>query len=47
MEYLAAKQGKIVIKVNPKHSSQECRNCGHIDKSNRDGKKFRSVKLIQ
>jgi putative transposase len=40
MEYLAAKQGKIVIKVNPKHSSQECRSCGHIDKSNRDGEKF-------
>ncbi|MCL6749819.1 transposase, partial [Nostoc sp. CCCryo 231-06] len=40
IEYLAVKQGKIVIKVNPKYSSQECRNCGHIDKSNRDGEKF-------
>lgn len=40
IEYLAAKQGKIVIKVNPKYSSQECRNCGHVDKSNRDGEKF-------
>jgi putative transposase len=40
IEYLAAKQGKIVIKVNPKYSSQECRSCGHIDKSNRDGEKF-------
>ena len=40
IEYLAAKQGKIVIKVNPKHSSQECRSCGHIDKSNRDREKF-------
>jgi putative transposase len=40
IEYLAAKQGKVVIKVNPKHSSQECRNCGHVDKSNRDGEKF-------
>ncbi len=38
--YLAVKQGKTVIKVNPKHSSQECRNCGNIDKSNRDGEKF-------
>jgi len=38
--YLAAKPGQIVIKVNPKHSRQECRNCGNIDKSNRDGKKF-------
>ena len=42
--YLAAKQGKIVIKVNPRHSSQECRNCGHIDKSNRDGEKFICVR---
>ncbi|MEH1988911.1 RNA-guided endonuclease InsQ/TnpB family protein [Nostoc sp.] len=40
IQYLAAKQGKVVIKINPKHSSQECRNCGHIDKSNRDGEKF-------
>ncbi|WP_333310118.1 zinc ribbon domain-containing protein [Microcoleus sp. N9_A2] len=30
----------MTIKINPKHSSQECRNCGHIDKSNRDGEKF-------
>jgi putative transposase len=44
IEYLAAKQGKVVIKVNPKHSSQECRNCGHIDRSNRDGEKFICVK---
>jgi putative transposase len=40
IDYLAAKAGQIVIKVNPKHSSQECRNCGNIDKSNRDGEKF-------
>jgi len=40
IKYLAAKQGKVVIKINPRHSSQECRNCGHIDKSNRDGEKF-------
>jgi putative transposase len=40
IEYLAVKQGKVVIKINPKYSSQECRNCGHTDKSNRDGEKF-------
>jgi putative transposase len=40
IEYLAAKQGKVVIKVNPKYSSTECRNCGNTDKSNRDGEKF-------
>lgn len=44
IEYLAAKQGKVVVKVNPRHSSQECRNCGHVDKSNRDGEKFICVK---
>ncbi|GET39883.1 transposase, IS605 OrfB family protein [Microseira wollei NIES-4236] len=40
IDYLAAKQGKIAIKINPRHSSTECRNCGHIDRSNRDGEKF-------
>ncbi|WP_226594985.1 zinc ribbon domain-containing protein, partial [Microseira wollei] len=40
IDYLAAKQGKVAIKINPKHSSTECRNCGHIDRSNRDGEKF-------
>ncbi|MGF1936056.1 MAG: RNA-guided endonuclease InsQ/TnpB family protein [Nostoc sp. ChiQUE02] len=40
IEYLAVKQGKVVIKINPKYSSLECRNCGHIDKSSRDGEKF-------
>ncbi|MEA5532300.1 transposase [Dolichospermum sp. UHCC 0684] len=40
IEYLAVKQGKVIIKINPKYSSQECRNCGHTDKSNRDGEKF-------
>lgn len=38
--WLAAKSGKPVIKVNPKHSSQECSKCGHIDKKNREGEKF-------
>ncbi len=40
IEYLAAKHGKVVIKVNPKHTSQKCQNCGHIDAFNRDGEKF-------
>ena len=40
INYLAAKQGKIVIKVNPKHSSPKCRNCGNIDRYNRDIEKF-------
>lgn len=40
IEYLAAKQGKILVKINPKNSSIECRNCGHVDKSSRDGETF-------
>ncbi|WP_199330939.1 MULTISPECIES: RNA-guided endonuclease InsQ/TnpB family protein [unclassified Calothrix] len=40
IEYLAAKHGKVVIKINPKHTSQKCQNCGHIDSFNRDSEKF-------
>ncbi len=40
IEDLAAKQGKVVIKVNPRYSSQECRSCGHVDKLNRDKERF-------
>ncbi|WP_313931471.1 transposase [Nostoc sp. FACHB-133] len=38
--WLAAKSGKPVILVNPKHSSQECPQCRHTEKSNRSGEKF-------
>ena len=38
--WLAAKSGKPVVKVDPKHSSQVCPSCGHIDKKNREGEKF-------
>jgi len=40
IEYLAAKQGKVLIKVNPRCSSTECRSCGHVDKTNRNSEKF-------
>ena len=40
ISWLAAKSGKSVIAVNPKHSSQVCPLCGHVDKNNRDGEKF-------
>ena len=40
ISWLAAKSNKPVIAVNPKHSSQVCPLCGHIDKNNRDGEKF-------
>lgn len=40
ISWLAAKAGKPVLTVNPKHTSQECSACGHISKANRDGEKF-------
>jgi putative transposase len=40
IEWLAAKSGKLIIAVNPKHTSQECSACGHVSKANRDGEKF-------
>ncbi len=40
IEYLAAKQGKVFKRVNPRHTSQKCPGCGHIDKANRNKEKF-------
>ncbi|MDJ0658251.1 MAG: transposase [Crocosphaera sp.] len=40
IEYMAAKSGKIVLRVNPRHTSQECSVCHHIDPENREGEKF-------
>ena len=40
IEYMAAKSGKIVLRVNPRHTSQECSVCHHIDPNNRKGEKF-------
>jgi putative transposase len=40
IEWVAAKAGKPVIVVNPKHTSQECSSCHHVSKGNRDGEKF-------
>jgi len=38
--WLAIKSGKPVLSINPKFTSQECSNCHHISKANRDGEKF-------
>jgi len=35
LTYKALREGKIVFKVNPKHTSQECSNCGHTHQANR------------
>ncbi|MFB2970566.1 RNA-guided endonuclease InsQ/TnpB family protein [Aerosakkonema sp. BLCC-F183] len=40
IEYVAAKSGKILLKINPKHTSQTCSVCGHVDKFSRDREKF-------
>ena len=40
IEWIATKFGKPVLAVNPKYTSQECSNCGHVSKDNRDGEKF-------
>ncbi len=40
IEYAAAKRGKKVYLVNPRHTSQECSTCHHIDADSRDGERF-------
>lgn len=39
-EYLAAKLGKVFLKVDPKKTSQTCPKCGYADKENRNKEKF-------
>lgn len=41
IQYKAEEQGKIVVFVNPKHSSQRCSRCGFVHKWNRHGLSFR------
>ena len=43
IQAVAEKFGCIVVEVNPKHTSQQCSACGHIDKQNRKGEKFACV----
>lgn len=40
IQSVAEKFGCLVVEVNPKHTSQQCSACGHIDKQNRKGEKF-------
>ena len=40
LEYVAAKSGKKLYMVNPRHTSQTCSKCRHVDKENRNGEKF-------
>ena len=41
--YKARRAGKIVFKIDPKYSSQECACCGHIHPENRKGRLFKCI----
>jgi len=40
IESVAEKFGSVVLKVNPKFTSQTCSNCGHCEKENRNKERF-------
>lgn len=35
LEYKLRERDKLLVKISPKHSSQECVECGHIAAENR------------
>lgn len=41
--YKAEAKGKIVVEVNPRHTSQRCSRCGYVSKLNRRGLDFHCV----
>lgn len=43
IEYKAKLQGVSVVLVDPRYTSQECPQCGHIDKKNRNRGNFKCV----
>jgi transposase len=40
VENKALEAGKMVLFVNPRHTSQRCSRCGHVEKGNRNGPSF-------
>jgi putative transposase len=40
LEYLAAKSGKRLDKVNPQYTNKTCSKCSHVDRDSRNGEKF-------
>ncbi len=43
LQYKTEEQGKFVILVDPKYTSQQCKNCLYTDKHNRNGKNFHCI----
>jgi IS605 OrfB family transposase len=41
LNYKTEIQDKIIHKINPRHTSQCCSKCGHIEKTNRYGNRFK------
>ena len=41
LEYKAAAAGCRVVGVDPRHTSQRCNACGHVERANRAGARFR------
>ncbi|MDP3728336.1 MAG: RNA-guided endonuclease TnpB family protein [bacterium] len=44
LQYKAEEQGKFVLLIDPKYTSQQCKNCLYIAKENRKGKIFHCQK---
>ena len=44
IEYKAQDKGKIVMYVNPRHTSQRCSSCGFVNKNNRKGSVFHCLR---
>jgi IS605 OrfB family transposase len=44
LAYKAEAAGKMVLAVDPRHTSQECSCCGHTEKANRNGSRFVCLK---
>jgi putative transposase len=43
LAYKAEEAGRQLVLVNPRHTSQTCAHCGHIDQDNRHGTVFRCI----
>lgn len=41
LDYKAEDKSKSILKVDPRHTSQRCSKCGHIEPSNRKGNRFK------